>query len=129
MWLLDTNVVIGLFGGDATIVSELRRRRPAQVVTSAVVMHELYYGASKGLPERLAENLRRIDALRFEVLSFEPEDARHAGEIRGGLASLGTPIGPYDVLIAGQARARGITLVTRNAREFDRVPTLVVETW
>ena len=92
-------------------------------------MHELYCGAWKGSPGRLAENLGRVDGLRFEVLAFDPGDARQAGEIRGGLAAAGTPIGPYDVLIAGQARARGITLVTRNAREFSRVPALTVETW
>ena len=129
MWLLDTNVVIGLFAGDAGIASELRRRRPDEVVTSAVVMHELYYGAWKGSSDRLAENLRRVDGLRFEVLPLEPDDARHAGEIRADLARAGTPIGPYDVLIAGQARARAVTLVTRNAREFARVPALDVETW
>jgi tRNA(fMet)-specific endonuclease VapC len=63
------------------------------------------------------------------VLEFDEEDARHAGEIRAQLASKGTPIGPFDVLIAGQARARELTLVTHNTSEFRRVPGLKVEDW
>jgi tRNA(fMet)-specific endonuclease VapC len=63
------------------------------------------------------------------VVSFDAEDAQHAGEIRAQLASMGTPIGPYDALIAGQARARQLMLVTHNIREFVRVPGLQVEDW
>jgi tRNA(fMet)-specific endonuclease VapC len=63
------------------------------------------------------------------VLSFDVEDARHAGAIRAELAAAGTPIGPYDALIAGQARARCLVLVTHNVREFARVPGLQVEDW
>jgi predicted nucleic acid-binding protein len=60
----------------------------------------------------------RVDALQFSVLEFDEEDARQAGQIRAHLASKGTPIGPYDVLIAGQAKARELILVTKH----DRVP-------
>jgi tRNA(fMet)-specific endonuclease VapC len=70
-----------------------------------------------------------VDGLRFPVVEFDHDDARHAGEIRAQLASKGTPIGPYDVLIAGQARARKLTLVTHNSAEFVRVPGLKVEDW
>ena len=73
--------------------------------------------------------MARVDALQFSVLEFDQEDARHAGEVRAHLASKGTPIGPYDVLIAGQARARKLTLVTHNTTEFQRVPGLKVEDW
>jgi tRNA(fMet)-specific endonuclease VapC len=71
----------------------------------------------------------RVDGLQFPVLEFDLEDARQAGEIRAHLASKGTPIGPFDVLIAGQARARELTLVTHNTSEFQRVPRLKVEDW
>jgi tRNA(fMet)-specific endonuclease VapC len=94
---------------------------------SAVVIHELYYGAFKS--QRVEKNVARVDALRFSVLEFDEEDARQAGQIRAHLASKGTPIGPYDVLIAGQARARELTLVTHNTSEFQRVPGLKVEDW
>jgi tRNA(fMet)-specific endonuclease VapC len=62
------------------------------------------------------------------VVEFDREDAVEAGRIRAELALAGTPIGPYDVLIAGQAKARGLTL-TRNLREFDRVRGLRVQNW
>jgi tRNA(fMet)-specific endonuclease VapC len=67
--------------------------------------------------------------LDFKVLGFDANDARHAGQVRASLAAAGTPIGPYDVLIAGQALARNLTLVTSNVREFRRVPGLRVKDW
>ena len=67
--------------------------------------------------------------LRFEVLEFDREDALHSGQLRAELALSGTPIGPYDVLIAGQAIARGLTLITHNLREFQRAPGLQVDDW
>lgn len=90
-------------------------------------MHELYFGAFKSL--RRDDNVSLIDRLRFDVLAFDTEDARHGGEIRAWLAGHGTPIGAYDVLIAGQARARDLVLVTRNVREFARGPGLRTENW
>jgi tRNA(fMet)-specific endonuclease VapC len=65
----------------------------------------------------------------FVVLPFDAEDATQAGDIRVHLESKGTPIGPYDYLIAAQARSRGATLVTLNTREFARVPGLLVTDW
>ena len=62
-------------------------------------------------------------------MAFDPEDARAAAEIRADLKRKGTPIGPYDVLIAGQSLARGLTVVTANLREFERVEGLKVEDW
>ncbi len=74
-------------------------------------------------------NRSLVDSLQFEVVPFDKEDACQAGEIRAALAASGTPIGPYDVQIAGQARARGLVLVSRNLREFQRVDGLSVENW
>jgi tRNA(fMet)-specific endonuclease VapC len=91
------------------------------------VAHELFYGAYKG--QRKAENLARVDELRFETLDFDREDARCAGEIRASLANAGHAIGPYDVLIAGQALARSLILITHNTGEFSRVPGLTLEDW
>ncbi len=70
-----------------------------------------------------------VEALQFETLRFDRDDARCAGEIRVHLAAAGTPIAPYGVLIAGQALASGPTLLTRNMREFQRIQTLRVENW
>jgi tRNA(fMet)-specific endonuclease VapC len=127
-YLLDANAVIALLNDTTTpIARRIRRHAPRDVGVSAVVLHELYYGAFKS--RRLEQNVARVDALLFPVVEFDQEDARQAGEIRALLASKGTPIGPYDVLIAGQARARELTLVTHNTTEFQRVPGLTVEDW
>ena len=63
------------------------------------------------------------------ILEFTLDDARESGELRALLATRGTPIGPYDILIAGQAKARGLTVVTNNVWEYGRVPGLKVEDW
>jgi tRNA(fMet)-specific endonuclease VapC len=84
-------------------------------------------GASKS--KRREANLDRIEKLRFAVLDFDREDARAAGEIRARLEIAGTPIGAYDILIAGQALSRGFILITRNVREFERVEGLKLEHW
>jgi tRNA(fMet)-specific endonuclease VapC len=97
------------------------------VAISAIVAHELFYGAFKS--RRATQNVALIDALQFAMLEFDGEDARQAGEVRAVLAAKGTPIGPYDVLIAGQAMARDMILITHNRDEFGRVPGLRIEDW
>jgi len=127
-YLLDANAVIALLNDTTSpIARRIRRFTPRDFGVSAVVMHELYYGAFKS--QRVEVNVARVDALQFPVLEFDEEDARQAGEIRAHLASNGTPIGPYDVLIAGQAKARDLTLVTHNTSAFRRVEGLRVEVW
>lgn len=127
-YLLDANAIITALNEPAGPLSRrLHGLVPADVGVSAVVMHELYFGAFKS--QQRERNLALVDALRFEVLPLDTEDARHAGEIRAWLAAHGTRIGAYDILIAGQARARALTLVTRNLREFGRVPGLTTENW
>ena len=74
-------------------------------------------------------NLERVEALRFAILEFDADDARESGRIRAELAKSGQPIGPYDVLIAGQALSRRLTLISNNLREFTRVEGLKVEDW
>ena len=127
-YLLDANAVIALLNDTTSpIARRTRRHAPRDIGISAVVIQELYYGAFKS--QRVEQNVARVDALQFPVLEFDQDDARHAGEVRAYLAVKGTPIGPYDVLIAGQARARTLTLVTHNTSEFQRVPGLKVEDW
>ncbi len=127
-YLLDTNAVIGLLN-NATSLTAIRTRQqnPREVGISSIVAHELFYGAFKSA--RSAHNVPLVDALQFDVIDFDKEDARRAGEIRARLAGRGTPIGPYDVLIAGQALARGLILVTHNTGELQRVATLRIEDW
>ena len=86
------------------------------------------YGAAKSArPERNARRILDFLGGPIEVLPFGSEDADEAGDIRAVLERAGTPIGPYDVIIAAQARAT--LLVTANAREFVRVPRLRCADW
>ena len=127
-YLLDANVVIALLNDpDSHPAHEIRRHHPSDIAISSIVAHELYYGAFKS--RRREHNVALIDALQFQVLEFDKEDARHAGELRALLALSGTSIGPYDVLIAGQAKARDLTLVTHNTDEFSRAPGIRAEDW
>jgi tRNA(fMet)-specific endonuclease VapC len=127
-YLLDANAVIAILNDPASPVAQrVRVEEPRDVAISAIVVHELYYGAYKS--KRVQQNLALIESLQFEVLEFEQEDAKHAGEVRAILAARGTPIGPYDVLIAGQAKARNRILVTNNTSEFSRVPGLRTQNW
>jgi tRNA(fMet)-specific endonuclease VapC len=127
-YLLDTNALIALLrGGAGPVVRRMREHDPAEIAISAIAMHELYYGAYRS--ERVEHNLHLVDGLLLEVIDFDRDDAREAGAIRAELAACGTPIGPFDVLMAGQARGRGLTLVTANAGEFLRVEGLAVENW
>jgi tRNA(fMet)-specific endonuclease VapC len=126
-YLLDTNAVIGLLKGNAGLRENIQRHTPQDFALSAIVAHELFFGAYRS--RRTTDNLARLDALAFEVLDLDREDARQAGEIRADLAASGRPIGPYDVLIAGQAKARDLILITRNVGEFSRVAGLRFENW
>lgn len=125
------------------VIDAIRRRRPAVVARlarataegegvgmPAIVLFELWSGVHMSAdPPRNATLLATFLGLGLEHWPFDAEDAAEAGEIRAALARAGTPIGPYDVLIAAQARRRGAVLVTANIREFARVPGLAVEDW
>lgn len=126
---LDTNIVIALLREDARVLHQLERQPQGSVALPAIVMQELCYGAYKGNPDRLADNLLKVRHLRFPVMAFTAQDAEGAGRIRAELARAGTPIGPYDALIAAQAQTRQLALITHNTREFARVPGLRVEDW
>jgi len=78
---------------------------------------------------RVHRNLELMENILLPKLEFDASDVIAAGEIRATLARVGTPIGPYDVLIAGQAYSRGITLVTGNRKEFARISGLAIEDW
>jgi tRNA(fMet)-specific endonuclease VapC len=129
-YLLDTNTIIALVANKSDAVfRRIEQIGQGMVGICSIVAHELYFGAYKS--QKVAHNLETLRLLLSDlvVLDFDREDARVAGEIRADLAAKGTPIGPYDVLIAGQARRREAVLVTNNLREFQRVKDLQVEDW
>ena len=133
IYLLDTNVIIALLGDKQPAVRDgmIRARRAGNTIAlSSISLHELWYGVAKsGRPGPNTEALTRLLATGFEILPFDDGDAEAAGNVRGTLAGAGQPIGPYDVLIAGQAIRRNATLVTANEKEFRRVPGLNWENW
>ncbi len=127
-YLLDTDACIALLNrSDPGLDARVRRQRVADIGLSAVVFHELYYGAFKG--RHSDENLAKLDGMAFEIVPFDASDARAAGAVRAGLERSGHAISPYDVLIAAQARARGLVLVTPNMRGLARVNGLACEDW
>ncbi len=126
-YLLDSNIIsYWLDGSDRVLIQRIKEKR-AWSALSSVVLHELYFGAYKGSKQR--QTLALYDQIEFAILPFERDDARTAGELRAALRRAGTPIGPYDILIAGHALARDLTLVTNNTREFARVEGLKHEDW
>ena len=127
-YLLDSNACIALLNNTSpSLRARIRRHRPSDIGLSAIVTCELYYGACNS--RRMDRNIEMLDRLAFEVVPFDASDARVAGAIRSELEAEGRPIGPYDLLIAGQARARGLTLVTADSDEFQRVKDLDCEDW
>jgi tRNA(fMet)-specific endonuclease VapC len=133
MICLDTNAVIAALNqrtSPVLIRIEDAIGSGATLAISSIVLFELRYGAAKSArPERNTQRIADFLTGPIEVLPFEPADAEEAGDIRAALERAGTPIGPYDILVAAQARRRDALLVTANAREFARVPRLKFEDW
>jgi len=128
--LIDTNAVIALIGRKSdTLLARVMDSDEGSIGLSSIVMHELYYGAYKSAKVSYNLETLRLFMADFPSVGFEQEDALAAGEIRAALAAKGTPIGPHDVLIAAQAKARDLVLVTNNVGEFRRVEGLRVEDW
>lgn len=132
-YFLDTNAVIALLKNQPPGVrSRLRRvvSRGATVAISSIVLYELWYGVARS--QRRHENAERLRVFlsgNINVVPFDEEDAATAGDLRAALEQAGTPIGPYDLLIATQALRNGATLVTANVSEFARVHGLVWQDW
>lgn len=131
MFILDSNTISYYFRGDPKVVERLQALRPADLGVPAVVEYELRYGLLR-LPAEAA--VPRLEALTrilrpLRILPFDSECAHYAARTRAGLESLGMPIGPHDLLIAATALCHQATLVTRNVREFSRVPGLQWVNW
>ena len=128
-YMLDTNILIYTIKNRPEVVRQNFEAHDGEMCASSVTAMELLYGAHKSQAVRC--NLDVIEGLlgRLTVLDFDLGAAEHAGQIRAELASAGTPIGPFDVMIAGQARSRGLCLVTNNEDEFERVSGLRLANW
>ena len=128
-YLLDTNIVIYTMKNRPQKVRRAFKAQQGRMGISSVTLGELVFGAEHS--QQVERNLADIEALtaRLEVLPFDEAAAYHFGQIRAELYRKGRPIGPYDMMIAGHARACGLKLVTNNVKEFERVQGLIVENW
>ena len=130
IYLSDTNAWIAYVNpGASAVKSRFRAHLPTDIVFCFVVKAELLYGAYRS--SRQADNLHLLATLfqQFESLPFDDAAAEIYGRIRADLAARGTPIGPYDLMIAATALANNLILVTHNTREFARVAGLSLEDW
>ena len=132
-YLLDTNACIALINGTEINVRRRFKRavaRESVILLSSIVAFELWYGVAKS--QRKDSNTQRLETFLggpLEWALFDEDDARAAGTVRAELETVGKPAGAYGVLLAGQARRRGATLVTSNTKEFARVQGLKWEDW
>ncbi len=129
-YLLDTNICVFLKSKRyPQLETKLRKTRKRDVAVSAVTEAELKYGAYKSSDP--GQNMTAVDALlaTIAILPFESSAAEAYGQIRAALERSGQIIGPYDLMIASQAIAHRLTVVTNNVREFSRVPGLAVDDW
>ena len=128
-FMLDTNIVIYVIKRRPIEVMEVFNTHAGQMSLSVVTVAELIHGAEKSAkPEH---NLRIVEDFcsRLEVLDYTLKAAGHYGDIRANLERSGTTIGVNDLHIAAHARSEGLTLVTNNMREFERVAALRLENW
>jgi tRNA(fMet)-specific endonuclease VapC len=132
-YLLDTNAVIALLKNRPRSVRNRLRRIASggtSIAVSTVVLYELWYGVARSQRRREnAERLRVFLSGNIDVAPFDEEDAVAAGDLRAALETAGTPIGPYDLLIAAQALRSGATLITADVSEFARVRGLEWQDW
>ena len=128
-YMLDTNIVIYVIKHRPLEALEAFNLHAGQMCMSSITLAELLHGAEKSAkPEH---NLRQVEDFvsRLEVLNYDSNAAAHYGDIRTDLEHKGTPIGVNDLHIAGHARSIGLTLVTDNQREFERVESLRLTNW
>ncbi len=129
MYILDTNTLVYFFKGMGNVAEKLLDTSPQNIGIPAVVLYELEYGITKSIsPNKRIKQLAEISSL-VEVFPFGKEEAKASALIRTNLEKKGTPIGPYDVMIAGTAINKQGILVTNNIKEFKRVPKLKLENW
>lgn len=129
LYLLDTNTLIYFFKGIGKVADILLSKSPEDISIPSIALYELEVGIAKSKnPMKRREQLEALIS-RVKISSFGVKEAEMAAAIRAGLESKGTPIGPYDTLIAGTALSTNATLVTHNTKEFARVKDLTIEDW
>jgi len=128
-YLLDTNIVIYVIKQRPVEALEIFNRHQGRMAISSITLAELVHGAEKS--SDVSRNMAVVEDFvsRLAVLAYDDKAAWQYGNIRATLEKVGQPIGVNDLHIAAHARSNGLTLVTNNLREFERVPGLLLENW
>ena len=128
-FLLDTNIVIYVIKRRPIEVMGIFNENAGRMAISAITLSELFHGAEKSA--KVAQNLAVVEefASLLEVLPYTAKASQHYGAIRSALEKVGRTIGVNDLHIAAHARSEGLTLVTNNLGEFERIPGLLTENW
>lgn len=128
-YMLDTNICIYVLKNHPPQLRDRFNRLAEQLCISTITLAELWYGVEKSTrPDINGQAVDRFSAA-LDVLPFSAEAARHYGHVRAELERIGRPAGPHDMLIGAHARSAGLTVVTNNVREFERISGLRVENW
>ncbi len=129
MYVIDTNTLIYFFKGVGNVPEKFLSIPPKDIAIPSIVIYELEFGIAKSSsPKKRQAQLKDILSL-VNILPFGDKEASLSASIRAKLEKKGTPIGPYDILIAGTALSHQGILVTNNLKEFTRVPKLKTENW
>ncbi len=128
-YLLDTDTLIYVFKRSGNCLAQLNREKDSDIAICTISLFELEYGMGKSSNRIKMDSYVSSLCRRYAVLDFDRAASMQAGATRALLHTRGTPIGPYDIQIAGIALSKDLTIVTRNTREFERVAGLRVENW
>lgn len=129
-YLLDTNICIYIIKKrPQDVLDRFKKHSPRDIAISTVTIFELRYGVEKSLYRQRSEDALKKFLLPLNVVDLDHSAACEAAAIRAEVEKKGTSVGPYDLLIAGIARSREMTLVTNNMREFERINGLHLENW
>ncbi|MBW2364254.1 MAG: type II toxin-antitoxin system VapC family toxin [Deltaproteobacteria bacterium] len=129
-YLLDSNICIYLIKNrPAEVLERFRQHSPQDAAISIITLFELQYGVQKSQYRQRSEGALAKFLLPLKLINLDRSSVLEAAAIRIQLEKKGTPIGPYDLLIAGLAKSRDMILVTNNTKEFERVVGLHMENW
>ena len=128
-FMLDTNIAIYTIKRRPPEVREAFKAHDGQMCISTITLMELLYAAEASAA--VDRNLRDVEAFsaRLEVLPYDNDAAAHTGQLRAELKKIGRPIGPYDEMIAGHARSKGLIVVTNNMKQFENAPGIRLANW
>jgi tRNA(fMet)-specific endonuclease VapC len=128
-YLLDTNICIYVIKRRPELILDRFNENAAHLVISSITLAELLHGAEKSSQPQRTLAVVEDFCSRLDVLDYGAKAAQHYGQIRASLEQRGTPIGVNDLHMAAHARSEGLTLVSNNLREFERVDGLLYENW